>query len=79
MENIKQESKGEIVIYHKAGKAGLEVKLQDETVWLSQGQMAEIFGRDRTIIARHIHNVFKTKELDRKSNVQKIHITFSNF
>jgi len=76
---MNQESRGEIVIYSAAsGKAGLEVKLQDETVWLSQSQMAELFGRDRTVITRHLRNIFETKELDEKSNVQKMHVPFSD-
>jgi prophage maintenance system killer protein len=69
MENIKQEPKGEIVIYHKAGKAGLEVKLQDETVWLNLNQMAELFGRDKSVISRHVRNVYNEKELSEKSTV----------
>ena len=76
---MNQESRGEIVIYSAAsGKAGLEVKLQDETVWLSQSQMAELFRRDRTVITRHLRNIFETKELDEKSNVQKMHVPFSD-
>lgn len=44
----------------------LEVNLKDETVWLTQTQMAELFGKDRSVITRHIHNVFKEKELEKK-------------
>ena len=40
--------------------------MKDETVWLSQQQMAELFGRDRTVIVRHINNFFKDQELDKK-------------
>jgi hypothetical protein len=76
---MQQESKGEIIIYCTAGgTAGLEVKLQDETIWLNQTQMAELFGRDRTVITKHLHNIFENKELDEKSNVQKMHIPFSD-
>lgn len=46
------------------GNTQLEVKLENETVWLTQGQMAELFGRDRTVIARHIRNIFREGELD---------------
>ena len=46
------------------GSAQLEVKLEKETVWLTQNQMAELFGRDRTVITRHIRNIFKEGELD---------------
>ena len=46
------------------GSTLLEVKLEKETVWLTQNQMAELFGRDRTVITRHIRNIFKEGELD---------------
>ena len=46
------------------GNTQLEVKLEKDTVWLTQNQMAELFGRDRTVITRHIRNMFKEGELD---------------
>ena len=46
------------------GNTQLEVKLEKDTVWLTQNQMAELFGRDRTVISRHIRNIFKEGELD---------------
>ena len=46
------------------GNTQLEVKLDKDTVWLTQSQMAELFGRDRTVIAHHIRNIFKEGELD---------------
>ncbi|MGM9841827.1 MAG: virulence RhuM family protein, partial [Candidatus Limisoma sp.] len=46
------------------GNTQLEVKLDKDTVWLTQSQMAQLFGRDRTVIARHIRNIFKEGELD---------------
>ena len=49
----------------------LEVKLENETVWLSQAQMATLFGRDRTVIARHISNCFKEGELDKNITCAK--------
>jgi death-on-curing family protein len=62
------QSKGEILIYKaKDGSQQLEVKLDAETVWLSQKQMAELFGRDRVAITQHIGNIFKEKELDKKA------------
>lgn len=60
--------KGEIIIY-KDKKAAIEVRLKDETVWLSIDQMAGLFGRDKSVISRHIRNVFKERELDEKSVV----------
>ena len=46
------------------GSTQLEVKLEKETVWLTQNQMAELFGRDRTVITRHIRNIFKEGEFE---------------
>lgn len=47
------------------GSVQLNVKLENETVWLTQSQMAELFGRDRTVITRHINNCYKEGELDK--------------
>lgn len=66
----------EVVIY-QTGEARVEVRLQQQTVWLRQEQMAELFGRERSVITRHIGNVFKEGELDEKSNVQNLHIAGS--
>ena len=46
------------------GKINVDVLIQDETVWLTQEQMAELFGRDRTVISKHIKNIFVEGELD---------------
>lgn len=57
----------QIVIYQSEdGSTQLDVKLEGETVWLSQAQMSELFGKDRTVIGRHIRNIFKEGELDEK-------------
>ena len=56
-----------IVLYTTAdGNTQLEVKLEKDTVWLTQSQMAELFGRDRTVVGRHISNVYKEGELSRE-------------
>ena len=47
------------------GNIELNVKLENDTVWLTQSQMAELFGRDRTVISRHVNNCFKEGELDK--------------
>ncbi|MBR6948783.1 MAG: hypothetical protein IKH54_01185 [Bacilli bacterium] len=52
----------EIIIFEK-GEVKLNVNIKEDTVWLSLGQMSELFGRDRTVITRHINNIFKEKEL----------------
>lgn len=54
---------GEIIQYQPDEAVKLEVRLEDETVWLTQAQIAELFQRDRTVITKHINNVFKEKEL----------------
>ncbi len=60
--------KNEIKIYEIEDKnIELEVSLENETVWLTQKQMSELFDRDRTVITRHINNIFKEEELDKKS------------
>ena len=64
--------KNEIVIFENQN-VKLEVNMKDETVWLNQMQMAELFDKDRTVITRHINNIFKEGELDKKTNVQKLH------
>ena len=56
----------------------LEVNMRDETVWLTQEQMADLFCKDRTVITKHIRNVFADGELDEKSNVQKMHFASSD-
>ena len=53
------------------GSVQLNVKLENETVWLTQSQMAELFGRDRTVIARHINNCYKEGELDKNITCAK--------
>ena len=72
------EKQGEIILYQPDEAVRLEVRLEDETVWLTQAQIAELFQRDRTVITKHINNVFKEKELEEKSNVHFLHIAFSN-
>jgi prophage maintenance system killer protein len=64
------ENKGEIVIYEvKDGNIRLDINFKRETIWLNLNQMALLFDRDKSAISRHLHNIFKTKELDRNSVV----------
>ena len=65
------------VILYKApdGAFSLDVKLQGETVWLTQKQMADLFQKDTRTINEHILNVFKEKELHRDSVIRKFRIT----
>ena len=70
---------GEVVLYEAPdGQIRLDVRLEQETVWLTQAQMAELFGRERSVVTKHINNVFGEGELARKSNVQNLHIASSD-
>ncbi len=69
----------EVVIYQaEDGNAALEVQLDQDTVWLSQAQLSELFGRERSVVTKHINNVFREGELDKESNVQNMHIANSD-
>ena len=68
----------ELVIFEtKDNTIKLEVPVENETVWLTQAQMIELFDRDQSVISRHINNA-STEELDKKSNMQKMHIANSD-
>ena len=70
---------GEIIVYQSEdGIARVSVLVENGTVWLNKAQMADLFQKDRSNIGRHIHNIFAEKELDEKSNVQKMHIPNSD-
>ena len=64
------EKKNEIILFENQG-VKLEVNLKDETVWLNLEQMAELFKRDKSVISRHINNIFKEEELVKSSTVAK--------
>ncbi len=67
----------EIIIF-KNQNVKLEVNMKDETVWLNTEQIAKLFDKDRTVITKHIKNIFTEKELEKESNVQKMHIPNSD-
>ena len=67
---------GEIILYQPDETVRLEVRLEDETVWLNRQQLAELFLKDQSVIARHIANVFHEGEVDEKSNMQILHNGF---
>lgn len=69
--------KKEIILFENQN-VKLEVNLHDDTVWLTQKQMAELFNRNIGVISRHINNVFKEGELNKKSNLQKMQNTLSD-
>ena len=74
-EENKNQAKNEIVVYQPNETIRLDVRLGDETVWLTQEQMGFLFGRDQSVIARHIGNIFKEDELDRNSVYAKFAYT----
>jgi len=68
----------ELVIYQpESGEPGAG-RLDGDTLWLNQEQMAELFGRERSVITKHLKNVFKEEELVEESNVQNLHIAGSD-
>ncbi len=67
----------DILIYQAEGQP-VEVRLAGESVWLRQEQLSNLFGRDRSVIGRHIRNLFAEGELERESNVQNLHIAGSD-
>ncbi|SKA27563.1 virulence RhuM family protein [Megasphaera cerevisiae] len=70
---------GEMLIYQtEDGLTKIDVSFENDTVWLSKSQMAELFQRDRSVISKHIKNVFEEGELVQESNVQNLHIANSD-
>ncbi len=70
--------KGEITIYQTATGPNIEAKIEADTIWLTQAQISELFNTERSVIAKHLKNIFDTGELFDKSNVQKMHIANSD-
>ncbi|MBI5452525.1 death-on-curing protein [Candidatus Gottesmanbacteria bacterium] len=63
----------QIIIYQADDSTPkLDVHIDGDTVWLTQGQMATLFERDQSVVSRHIKNVFEEGELDQKSNMQNM-------
>lgn len=76
---MEENKNNDIIIYQtEDGITKIEVNFNNDTVWLSQAQISELFQRDRSVITKHINNVFKEHELDEKSNVQILHIANSD-
>lgn len=67
--------KDEIIIYQSQSTLRLEVRLQDETVWLTQAQIAELFGTKRQAITKHLQNIFNSGELDKNSVCSILELT----
>jgi len=71
-------SENQIVVYQPNETVRLDVLLENETVWLTQEQMSQLFGRDQSVVARHIGNIFKEGELNRDSVYAKNAYTASD-
>jgi hypothetical protein len=78
MNETPEHNGGEVVLYQSPdGEVRLDVRLDHESIWLTQKQMAELFGRERSVISRHIQRALANDELSPESNVQKVHIASS--
>jgi len=66
------------IIVYEDGEIELKVSIENETIWLRQDKIAKLFNKDRSVITRHINNILKDKEVDEKSNVQKMHFANSD-
>ena len=69
---MNNDDKGQVIIYRsKDGQTSVEVLLENETVWLTQQQMAELFHTSRTNVVEHIQHIYEEEELDEKSTCRK--------
>ncbi|NOQ55602.1 MAG: cell filamentation protein Fic [Nanohaloarchaea archaeon] len=76
---VQDEKLTEFLLYKNPnGDLKIDVFLQNETIWLPQSKIAQLFDVDRTVITKHIKNIFESEELDEKSNVQKMHFSHSD-
>ena len=66
------ENNGEIILYQPDSSIRLEVRMQEETVWLTQAQMAALFGTQRAAITKHLNNIYKSGEIDRETTCSKM-------
>ena len=80
LKNKKTMNKGEIIIYQTPdGATSLDVRLENETVWLTQQKLSALFGVDRSVITKHLRNIFQTGELQENSVCAKIAHTADDF
>ena len=77
-QNLPATTQTDILVYQGEAGAKMTVKTDGDTVWLTQEQMCKLFGRDQSVIARHIGNIFKEKELDKDSVYAKFAYTASD-
>ena len=71
--------KKNIIIYQtKSGKIEFRGDFRKDTIWATQAQISELFNMSQSVVSRHINNIFKNEEVDKKSNMQKMHIANSD-
>ena len=75
---MKSKKDNKVTIFKTKDGPAVDVQINNETAWLSQNQMTDLFEKDQSVISRHLNNIFKEKELDRKRNMQKMHIPNSD-
>jgi hypothetical protein len=74
---IEDETGGRFLLYTDSRGIQLDIRFEGETLWMTQSQMSTLFGRDQSVISRHITSVFEEGELDDESNMHKMHIASS--
>jgi hypothetical protein len=78
MENELKKQQSDFMFYtSNDGQVSIDVMLKNETVWLPQKSISELFGAERSVISKHLNNIFISGELEEKSNVQKMHFSHS--
>ena len=70
--DIDMENQGEIILYQPDEVGELEVRLEDETIWLTQAQIAELFGTEVPAISKHIRNIIRSEEFEKEATVSKM-------
>ena len=77
---MKKVTKNKELVIYQAKNGALEFRgdFSHETLWATQAQIAQVFGIERSVVTKHINNLLKDKEIDEKSNVQKLHIANSD-
>jgi hypothetical protein len=76
---MKKENKNNIVMYEdKKGNIELRVDVGKDTLWATQEQIMMLFDIDQSVVSRHIKNIFTDREIEQKSNMQKMHIARSD-
>lgn len=79
MKNDKLAKQSDFLLFTSPkGDVNIEVLLKDETVWLTQQKIGELFGKERSVITKHLNNIFASGELDENSNVQKMHFSHAD-